>query len=131
MKQTLIKVLVAAAALAVLAVVVYRAQRDAPAPQSPPAASPLAHDPVLPTPAKTDVVPGLQPLVRGPGDGVQPADEPEAVEDGDAVEAAEPSAASPEPAVELEPPELMFLPSTKAPAFAPVDLPDEQELDEE
>ena len=133
MNQTLIKALAASSALAVLAVVVYRAQQDVPAPQSSPASSPLIHDPVLPPPVKTDVALGLQPLGHGLSDGVEPAGaaaEPAATPTPAEPAATEP-AAPPTPAVVLQPPEMLFLPSTHAPPPAPVDPPDGQELEAE
>lgn len=133
MNQTLIKALVAASALAALAVVVYRAQHDVPAPQSSPASAPLTHDPVLPPAVKTDVALGLQPLGHGRSEGVEPAGaaaEPAATPTPAEPAAAEP-AATPSPAVVLEPPEMLFLPSTHAPAPAPVNPPDGQDLETE
>lgn len=131
MNQTLIKALVAAAALAALAVTLYRAQLDAPVPQPVPSSSPLTHDLVLPPPTKTDVAPGLQPLVRSPVNAPGPAGAALMEDVGSAEDPPEEPAEPPAPVVRLAAPEQLFLPSTKAPAFVPAELLSGQEVDAE
>ena len=123
MNHTLIKALIAAAALVALAVFVFRAQSDDPAPQEAPVSNTLTSNPVLPPAAGGDAVPALQPLVREPAGLVLPASTAAG-----AAETAEEQAA-PLPEVELEHPEPLFLPTTNTAGLTPVEQLDGDEQD--
>ncbi|MFT5682242.1 MAG: hypothetical protein ACI8RZ_003160 [Myxococcota bacterium] len=129
MKQTLIQIIVAVAALAALAAVVYRAQSNAPTPADvTPVATPaitekptLTHDPVFLPSTKADISAGLRALDE-PGRVGKKDEHMQQVPEGE-TGGAEP------PEINLEDIEVhisdeLFLPSTKAGPLVPIRMDD-------